>query len=183
MCKTLWQEKAIRLQVAQTLLQSLKFPALKEREESIAEVYLGTFEWLFEDTHGSAPRSSFVHWLQHESGIYWVNGKAASGKSALMRFIYGNSNTRKLLEKWSAPLPLVIASFYFWNSGTIEQRSQNGLLRALLAEILENLPGLLPVCFPKRWANIYNELVTPFTEAYHPSRSKVSRISSPISSS
>ncbi|KAK6599014.1 hypothetical protein H4I96_08218 [Botrytis cinerea] len=172
LCKTLWQEKAIRLQVAQTLLQSLKFPALKEREESIADVYLGTFEWLFEDTHGSAPWSSFVHWLQHESGIYWVNGKAASGKSTLMRFICGNSNTRKLLEKWSAPLPLVIASFYFWNSGTIEQRSQNGLLRALLAEILENLPDLLPVCFPKRWANIYNELVTPFTEAYHPSRSK-----------
>ncbi|TGO26218.1 hypothetical protein BPAE_0064g00340 [Botrytis paeoniae] len=165
--KTWWQEKAIRLQVAQCLLQSLKFPTLKEREESIADVHVGTFKWLFEDNHDTVPWSSLIHWLQHESGIYWVNGKAASGKSTLMRFICGNGTTRKLLEQWSAPLPLVIASFYFWNSGTIEQRSQSGLLRALLAEILDKLPDLFPICFPKRWANIYNKLVKPFIGGYH----------------
>ncbi|KAI9650845.1 hypothetical protein NHQ30_000880 [Ciborinia camelliae] len=159
-----WQEKAIRLQVAQYLVQSLKFPALKEREETIADVYRGTFEWLFEDTHGSIPWSSFVHWLQHGSGIYWINGKAASGKSTLMRFICGHNTTNKLLEQWSAPLPLVKAKFYFWNSGTLEQRSQSGLIRALLGEILGHLPGLLPVCFPERWAKIYTDLVKPFSE-------------------
>ncbi|KAJ8063153.1 hypothetical protein OCU04_008394 [Sclerotinia nivalis] len=38
-----WQEKVIHLQVAQCLIQSLKFPTLKEREETIADVYRGTF--------------------------------------------------------------------------------------------------------------------------------------------
>ncbi|KAF7861959.1 hypothetical protein EAF04_007840 [Stromatinia cepivora] len=162
-----WQEKAIRLQVAQCLIQSLKFPTLKEREETIADVYRGTFEWLFDDTHGSTPWSSFAHWLRHCSGIYWINGKAASGKSTLMRFISSHNTANELLQQWSAPLPLVMAKFYFWNSGTIEQRSQYGLLRALLIEILGHLPDLLPFCFPTRWAKIYNDLVKPFAEASH----------------
>ncbi|CAD6449144.1 24befc88-fdb3-4514-be56-3ff3531d2e97-CDS [Sclerotinia trifoliorum] len=160
-----WQEKTIRLQFAQCLIQSLKFPTLKEREETISDVYRGTFRWLFDETNGSRPWTSFVQWLQHSSGIYWINGKAASGKSTLMRFICSHNTTKELLQQWSAPLPLVMAKFYFWNSGTIEQRSQHGLLRALLAEILGHLPDLLPVCFPTRWARIYNDLVKPFAEA------------------
>lgn len=166
-----WKEKAIRLQVAQYLVQSLKFPTLNEREETIADAYQGTFKWLFDDTHDSTPWSSFVHWLQHESGIYWINGKAASGKSTLMRFICGHKVTNELLVQWSAPLPLVVAKFYFWKSGTVEQRSQRGLLRALLVEILGNLPDLLPVCLPTRWAKIYTDLVKPFPDVSYVNQS------------
>ncbi|KAF7925040.1 uncharacterized protein EAE98_007128 [Botrytis deweyae] len=161
-----WHEKALRLQIAQYLVQNLKFPALKEREETIADVYRGTFEWLFNDSHESTPWPSFVHWLEHGSSIYWINGKAASGKSTLMRFIYDHSKTKVLLEKWSAPLPIVMARFYFWNSGTLVQRSLSGLLRALLSQILGHLPDLIPVCFPQRWAKTYTDSVRPFSEAH-----------------
>lgn len=119
----IWQEKAIRLQVHQYLVQSLKFPGLKEREETISDAHRGTYKWLFDDIHGSTPWPSFVEWLQHGSDVYWINGKAASGKSTLMRFICGHNTTSKLLKQWAAPLPLVIAKFYFWISGTLEQRS------------------------------------------------------------
>lgn len=127
-------------------------------------MYRGTFQWLFDDAHSSAPWTSFVHWLRNCSGIYWINGKAASGKSTLMRFICSHNTTRELLQQLSASLPLVMAKFYFWNSGTIEQRSQHGLLRALLAEILGHFTDILPVCFPTRWAKIYNDLVKPFAK-------------------
>ncbi|KAF7941879.1 uncharacterized protein EAE97_006716 [Botrytis byssoidea] len=159
-----WHEKALRLQITQYLVQNLKFPALKEREEIIADVYRGTFEWLFNDSHESTPWPSFTRWLEHGSNIYWINGKAASGKSTLMRFICDHSKTKEFLENWSAPLPIVIAKFYFWNSGTLVQRSLSGLLRALLSQILEHCPDLLPVCFPQRWAKIYTDSVRPFSE-------------------
>ncbi|ESZ92527.1 hypothetical protein SBOR_7099 [Sclerotinia borealis F-4128] len=162
-----WQEKAIRLQVAQDLIQTLESSTLKEREKTIEDVYRGTFEWLLDDTHGSTTWSSFVNWLRHDSGLYWINGKAGSGKSTLMRFICSHNITNELLKQWSAPLPLVTAKFYFWNSGTLEQRSQSGLLRAILAQILGNLPYLLPVCFPRRWAKIYTDVVKPFSEKHH----------------
>ncbi|KAF5870522.1 putative small s protein [Botrytis fragariae] len=160
-------EKALRLQITQYLVQNLKFPALKEREETIADVYRGTFEWLFNDSHESTPWPNFIRWLEHGSSIYWINGKAASGKSTLMRFICEHSKTKELLEKWSAPLPIVMAKFYFWNSGTLVQRSLSGLLRALLSQILGHLPDLIPVCFPQRWAKIYNDSVRPFS-GVHP---------------
>ncbi|KAF7950279.1 hypothetical protein EAE96_007567 [Botrytis aclada] len=83
-----------------------------------------------------------------------------------MRFICDHSKTKELLEKWSAPLPIVMAKFYFWDSGTIVQRSLSGLLRAVLSQILGHLPDLLSVCFPQRWAKIYNYLVRPFSEVH-----------------
>ncbi|KAF7890765.1 uncharacterized protein EAF01_010574 [Botrytis porri] len=160
--KSEWQETALRLQITQYLVQNLKFLALKEREETIADVYRGTFEWLFNDSHESTPWHSFVYWLEHGSNIYWINGKAASGKSTLMRFICDHSKTKELLEKWSAPLPIITAKFYFWNSGSLVQRSLSGFLRALLSQILGHLPDLLPICFPQRWVKIYTDSVRPF---------------------
>jgi hypothetical protein len=81
-----------------------------------------------------------------------IQGKAASGKSTLMRFIYQNSLTRQNLNLWSGYSQLVVASF-FWNSGIPEQRSQLGLLRSLLFIALNTQRSLISQVFPEEWEN------------------------------
>lgn len=157
-------ENLRRIRVAEEIIGSLWFPSLMDREEAIEDAHRETFNWIFYETVESQSIlwDSFVEWLEHGSGIYWVNGKAASGKSTLMRFIYSHPRAASFLSHWASPLPLQTARFYFWNSGTLEQRSQNGLLRAILYEVLKRNKDLLPVVFPLRWARHY--LVEPFCD-------------------
>jgi Tfp pilus assembly pilus retraction ATPase PilT len=113
------------------LLKQLWFDTLTTRREEIAEAHKNTFAWIFEDpkivrTSGDAadntrPWSNFVEWLQHGEGLYWINGKAGSGKSTLMRYIVEGSKTLEHLQKWAGPAELQVESFYFWNGGSPEQ--------------------------------------------------------------
>ena len=47
------------------------------------------------------------------------------------------------LRVWAADQELVIASYFFWNSGTDMQRSLEGLLRSLLYNIFQQCPTLM----------------------------------------
>ncbi|USW46781.1 hypothetical protein Slin15195_G001000 [Septoria linicola] len=133
-------------------LQGLKFAAMNDREEEVTDAHERTLEWILDEstTSDSAPLISeadnFVPWLSGDSAahMYWVNGKAGSGKSTLMRFLASHDKTARYLSSWAAGLPLTVARFFFWTSGTALQRSQNGLLRALLFEILDHDPSLIP---------------------------------------
>lgn len=89
-----------------------------------------------------------------------MNGKAGSGKSTLMRYVSDSEQTKNLLQSWAHPLPLTTASFYFWNSGTVEQASQVGLLRSLLFSILQEHRHLIPLVLPGYWAKAYLELTS-----------------------
>jgi hypothetical protein len=68
-----------------------------------------------------------------------------------MRYIFDHQETMRLLRDWCGELPLTVASFFFWNSGTQEQRSQDGLLKALMFEILAQNRDLIPMVFPNQW--------------------------------
>jgi hypothetical protein len=76
-----------------------------------------------------------------------------SGKSTLMKYIEDHPTTNQLLQSWSRPSHLVTASFYFWNSGTMMQKSLQGLLQSLLYTILISYPALIPILCSERWAN------------------------------
>lgn len=85
------------------------------------------------------------------TGLYWITGKAGSGKSTLMKFLYNDPRTSEHLRSWASPLPLVTAAFFFWNSGSEMQMSQSGLLRTLLCRALQQCRSLIPRVFPERW--------------------------------
>ena len=72
------------------VLDSLYFPSLDSRQEEIPDVYHETYEWIFDqDTDACGRWPNFAKWLQNGRGIYWINGKAGSGKSTvgfLLRF-------------------------------------------------------------------------------------------------
>lgn len=136
----------------ETVLNSLYYPRMQDRREWISEAHAKTFNWALEGkTEGHTPWSDLKKWLRQEDGLYWLSGKAGSGKSTLMKYIDYDKRTAKYLEEWASPMPLVVASFYFWNPGTSMQKSQLGLLQCLLYEILMQRPSLIPKVFPIRW--------------------------------
>ena len=147
--------------IGKWILDSLGFATMKNRQEEVAQAYHTTFEWIFEEPRKETtplPWTNFVEWLRHGDGIYWVNGKAGSGKSTLMKYIYNDNRTSQILSQWSGSIPILVATFFFWNSGTREQRSQIGLLRSLLFQILHHRPTLIHQIFPEEHAMLRDQL-------------------------
>jgi hypothetical protein len=145
-------EELCKRKVELSLLESLRFETMNHRHDSIPEAHQRTFEWIFSDpnTKGKA-WSDFTQWLHSGSGIYWINGKAGSGKSTLMRFVVEHPRTRAGLEHWAQGGEVGLPSFYFWNSGVAEQRSQLGLLQTMLCQILERYTEFIHAVFPDEW--------------------------------
>ena len=124
-------------------LEALYFPEIYVRQESIKEAHSETCQWIF-DASGERvrPWSNFVEWLESGHGIYWINGKAGSGKSTLMNYISQDNRVTSLLHSWSGPKQIIIPTFFFWNAGSPLQKTTTGLLRSLLYQILDKYPHL-----------------------------------------
>lgn len=86
------------------------------------------------------------------SGLFWVTGKPGSGKSTLMKYIVHNISqhprTKPLLERWRAKRKLHFAHHYFWCAGNPLQKTQDGFMRSLLAQLFQQCPDLLPRLLP-----------------------------------
>ena len=131
------------------VIESLRFEMIFERPKRIVQAYPTTFEWLFaENNPVELPGVSVLQWLKAHNGIYWISGKAGSGKSTLMKFLVNDERTRKALDIWAGPKELIIASYFFWNAGTDMQKSQLGLLQTLLYTILQQCAPLVSQICP-----------------------------------
>lgn len=139
-------EEAQKFTISQRVLESLLFDEIKLREDQIQPAYTKTFTWIFEDD-----TTSFKRWLTSSDGIFWVSGKAGSGKSTLMKFLANHETTRALLCQWSGSETLVVASYYFWNAGHDAQKSQLGLMKSLLYQIFRQCPDLIPPAWSSRF--------------------------------
>jgi hypothetical protein len=160
------KESQLRDVVNTTILEQLSYPHMTNRYEEIHEAHSKTFDWIFSGTEQSdLPWSDFVKWLRQDANIYWINGKAGSGKSTLMKHIYDSHHTAEYLREWahkrlSTTSQCCIATFFFWNSGTDMQKSQQGLLRSLLFQVLSHNPDFIPLVLPAQWAEHYNTTPT-----------------------
>ena len=123
------------------LLRSLHFNAIKTRETQIISAHAEILRWLLD----SSSRSKLAVWLKTQNGIYWINGKAGSGKSTLMKYLAAHSQITELLKTWAGTQKIVTASVYFWHAGTVLQKSHEGLFRSLLFEILRKNSDLIQV--------------------------------------
>ncbi|KAH0543515.1 hypothetical protein FGG08_002183 [Glutinoglossum americanum] len=132
----------------QVILQSLRFSSIDSRHESISKEHSHTFLWIFNETSSI----KFVEWLKEEDGVYWVSGKPGSGKSTLIKFVAEHEQTKRYLEEWAGDKKLVIANFYFWSASTHRsQKSQRGLLRTILYQILRQCPELIQTAYHDQW--------------------------------
>lgn len=155
------------------ILASLQLPGRLARYDNICDAHEGTFQWGFQSPTASddcdeedeqedeeeggktsIERGGFVRWLESEDEpIFWVAGKPGSGKSTFMKFVSNHSRTRDALSAWARKpsQKVIVASHYFWSTGNKIQRSQNGLWRSLLFDILRQAPKLIPlVCTHKQ---------------------------------
>ena len=204
------------------LLAEIQYDSMIDRQDRIAIAHELTLQWIFHDgpteSSNSDTRhgSSFRQWLESDEKIYWITGKAGSGKSTLMKFLCSPKNQmtqrspcqdlkgskvveepdqasqsdsfqdlqsiaisqdqsdqvdqpecvhdpqetsssqeqsrcHPYLRRWASTSRLVVASFYFWNSGTELQMTTPGLLRTILYQICAQRPDLLPILMPKIW--------------------------------
>jgi hypothetical protein len=144
------------------ILDCLHFRQITDRFEEVTDAHRRTFEWIYRDpVTDQNPWSNFVQWLQRGSGCYWINGKAGSGKSTLMKYILNNRSTKLALSTWAGQDGLCTPSFFFWHLGSAVQKSQYGLLRSLLFEVLSEQRHLIPSLFPRlcRSAVINHDLI------------------------
>ncbi|KAH3904242.1 hypothetical protein HBH56_237610 [Parastagonospora nodorum] len=134
------------------------------RYESVDSAYQQTFDWLFETSTTIQGWDCFsTHLRKDVNEPYFINGKAGSGKSTLMKFLHDHAKTKKLLKQWAGSKELVTLHFFFWHLGTDLQRSHAGMLRGILHAMLEKHPELIPAVFPKfyrNWEN-WNSDITP----------------------
>jgi hypothetical protein len=147
------------------LIHSLSYDGLKRRYEQIESAHQKTFGWVYKVLHpANQSWDSFVAWLISGTGPYWITGKPGSRKSTLMKFLFQNYRTLEHLKTWANDSPLVLAGFWFWNSGSGMQKSEEGLLRSLLHSIATSAPWLIPRLFPERWRiwNLFGFDPTPW---------------------
>ncbi|TRX90317.1 hypothetical protein FHL15_008862 [Xylaria flabelliformis] len=146
-----------------TVQDWLYFPELLSRERAIDHAHEKTFTWLLHDgdpnenfeehetyhydfrrgdSETSRNRIAMCRWLKSGSGIFYISGKAGSGKSTLMKYLAGAPQTREHLDDWAHKdgKDLIFAEFFFWRSGAPLQRDIEGLYRGILWKILAAHP-------------------------------------------
>lgn len=153
-------EAQLHQATVELVIESLYYETITQRYEAVIEAHQKTFEWIFrpmgdENDSNAMHWSDFVQWLRQGEGIYWINGKAGSGKSTLMKYICENPKTQEHLGIWAGKTPLHTAMFFFWWGGTKLQKSQDGLIRSLLYDVLSQVPELIPHVVPSEYALTY----------------------------
>jgi hypothetical protein len=89
-------------EVEAKISRNLLHATIQDRLDGVLSAHRTTFEWVFKNPSQKVhPWSGFANWLQHGSGIYWVNGKAGSGKSTLFGYLYYHEKAKAQLRAWA----------------------------------------------------------------------------------
>lgn len=148
------------------VLQCLWFRSMDNRKAGVAPKHAETFEWALQS------QADLLNWFRSGDGIYWVSGKAASGKSTLMKFLFNDYRAGQLLGEWAGDMNLKMGSFFLWNVGMEEQKSQAGLARALLYHVLHANPSMIQAVLPGLWREVEKRSASSSSPALPSSPSK-----------
>jgi len=128
---------------------------MRARQDAVAETYADTYEWIFKSRNNAgrdeAVQVGFLDWLRSGDGIFWISGKAGSGKSTLMKFLCGHRQTSTVLEEWAGDAKVVIVEHFFWLADQTSQHTFHGLLRHLLFDVFKQCPDLMPIVCKEIW--------------------------------
>jgi hypothetical protein len=115
------------------LREALAFDTMDDRYYDIRTAHGQTCQWFFKS-------SEYRHWRDLASrsdhhGILWVKGKPGAGKSTLMKCAYTHGSMAK---------DEVTIAFFFNARGEELQKSDVGLYRSLLNQLLDQLLSRIP---------------------------------------
>ncbi|KAI2468145.1 hypothetical protein F4781DRAFT_432692 [Annulohypoxylon bovei var. microspora] len=176
------------------VLRQLYFKSMYDREDSVGDVGLGTYKWFLDEEADEEvekdnafirrssdrwtieettqirqlqlqTRQTFLKWLSNGSGIFYLSGKAGSGKSTLVKFLAYHHLTKEELDIWSGDKRLVFARFFAWSTGTDGLKdSVYGLCRSILFTVLKQCPELIPEVFPDAYRTFLTTTYEPFID-------------------
>lgn len=141
-------------QLQHRILRQLVFQDMNSRANQIPKAAKDTYNWTVKDVpfnekdQRGLAWNIFLDWLRAGDKIFHVSGNPGSGKSTLMKFLSQHERTKEELKVWATTKTLVVCVFYFWNPGSIAQRSLAGLYRSLLFQTLSQCPDLTKQIFP-----------------------------------
>jgi hypothetical protein len=153
-------------------LDSLYFPEMFERQESMKRNLPGTYDWVFDgtlppsdenaDRDDEELRGRIVRWLRATNGppVFWISGKPGSGKSSLMSFISSDKRIFKSLQTWAGTRVPYIFSFFFWKPGSSLQKSSTGFRRSLIWQLCKARPSIIDQLLSRDSTLLYS----PWTE-------------------
>lgn len=72
--------------------------------------------WIFYAPSQGANWTDFKEWIESDSPLYWITGKAGAGKSTLMKFIGEHDHTKRCLQTWTASRHLLVAPGPFYTN-------------------------------------------------------------------
>jgi hypothetical protein len=136
----------------------LSFAEIQDRELKIDAAHNRTFKWIASQdtivTETDALR--FETWLDSPHRGLFISGKAASGKSTLMKHLRVIQAPLIQRSQWASSTSSVIfATFFFYERGTDLQKSREGMLRSLVHQILLQIPmKLFDTKTSLRWHNL-----------------------------
>ncbi|KAI1448634.1 hypothetical protein F5Y02DRAFT_374104 [Annulohypoxylon stygium] len=112
---------------------SLFFEELNARRMEIQNMGrgMGTTEWIWE-------HEVYEQWLNQDSSLLWIHGKAGSGKSTLAAALQQRSIHHN-------PRELLIADFFYSTGGGPTAKGHLWMLRSILYQLLKQQPNLY--CF------------------------------------
>jgi hypothetical protein len=147
--------------IQEAFLKSLEHPDMFSRHRQINTPAAGTFQWIFmrgssridQVPTASQSQGRFSKWLRSSQPVFWINGKAGSGKSSLMSFIESHQRTNDLLKIWTGSHRLHVFSFFFWRAGSEIQNSVRGLLQCLLFQLARAKPEIIGNLMSRDWSS------------------------------
>lgn len=101
-------------QIDQVICRLLQYEVMSDRQTHIGEISAHSCQWVSDNGGGNFGKSSNLSsWLENGCGLYLIAGNEGSGKSTLMKHIFNDQRTTRLLKTWasSGSKPLVTASF------------------------------------------------------------------------
>ncbi|KEF52071.1 uncharacterized protein A1O9_12061, partial [Exophiala aquamarina CBS 119918] len=138
-------------EIQQDILKVLKYSTVCNREGAIDEGYAQTCSWILSPQSttnwASSQPSQFSSWLKGNDTFFWISGKAGCGKSTLMKYIYQDNTTKEELSIWADGKALILAGYFFFERGDVDQKSREGMLRSILHQVLSTRRDLIPKVF------------------------------------
>ncbi|KAH6679845.1 Alpha/Beta hydrolase protein [Plectosphaerella plurivora] len=129
------------------ILKALRYKSMNAWQDRIIEAQKYTCDWLVDLKE---PPDSFWNWLNKPvEPIFWVSGKAGSGKSTLMRYIHEHSDVDENLKRWAGADQVTKAAFFFSEQAEKLLSSREGMLRSVLYQVLSSQTNLISHAYPE----------------------------------
>lgn len=121
----------------QVLDKLLLDPDFQKRQKEISESDDRTYDFFTKSVQEYPQATSLLRFLQTGTGVFWISGEAASGKSTLIKHLSSPKRSdHQHLWEWKGDGDVTIARHFCWIAGSNDQKSQSALLRTSLYSIL-----------------------------------------------